>query len=100
MKLFFIFHLLSAHLQHKSDAQSASGRGCEVEKHARSILLHFILFCLPVFMPPLFQRDFLGSGVIEQRPGIHAGQGRPPGAVVRLVGWLPSPGGLWHPQSI
>lgn len=100
MKLFFIFHLLSAHLQHKSDAREPVGG--DVKWKNTLVPFYSISFCFvyPYLCHPFSKEISWEVELFEQRPGIHAGQGRSPGAVVRLVGWLPSPGGLWQAQSI
>lgn len=74
MKLFFIFYLLSPHLQHKSEPQSP-GESCQAggRKYLHFILLfYFILFYLlfiHVFMPHLFQRDSMDKWLSEWKSG-------------------------------
>lgn len=101
MKLFFIFHLLSAHLQHKSDTQSASRRECEVEKCARSILLHFIWFCLPVYLcHPFPKKTSWKWSYLSRGLAFLLAKGGGQRLQSRLASWLPSPGALQRTQII
>ena len=101
MKLFFIFHLLSAHLQHKSDTQSASGG--DVKWESTLVLSYSVSFCFvcPCVYAILFPKRLPGKwSYLSRGPAFMLAKDGPQGRRSRLVGWLPSPGGLWQAQSI
>ena len=109
MKLFFIFHLLSAHLQHKSDTQMPAE--ADVKWKNALILFYSISFgfVYPCIYATLFPKDCLEVELFEQRLGIPAGQGRRLAAAVPPGGLAPQPwgpaagsehqGGRWAPDS-